>query len=148
MNDIVLNKKESIERCIKQIRTYYALPGAAPFAEDYLKQDAIALNLQRACELCIDLANHTIKLRKLGLPKESKESFRLLAAGGIIPRDLAVRLEGMVGFRNVLVHEYQKLDITLMIDVIENRLDDLVEFTNCIVREFFDITGSPQTEDT
>jgi uncharacterized protein YutE (UPF0331/DUF86 family) len=137
MNDIVLNKKESIERCIKQIRTYYKLPGDGPFEEDRLRQDAIALNLQRACEQCIDLANHTIRVRKLGLPKESRESFRLLAAESIIPRDLAARLEGMVGFRNVLVHEDQRMDIKLMIDVIENRLDDLLHFTDLIVENFF-----------
>lgn len=137
MNDIVLNKKESIERCIKQIRLYYALPAEKPLQEDYFKQDAIALNLQRACEQSIDLANHTIKTRKLGLPKESRESFRLLAQNDIIPRSLADKLENMVGFRNALVHEYQKLDINLMIDVIENHLDDLLDFTNFILKEFF-----------
>jgi uncharacterized protein YutE (UPF0331/DUF86 family) len=136
MNDIVLNKKESVERCIKQIRTYYGLPSDVPFAENYLRQDAVALNLQRACEQCIDLANYVIKVRKLGLPKESKESFRLLATSHIIPGDLAKRLEGMVGFRNILVHEYQRMDLQLMIDVIENRLDDLVLFTDYILREF------------
>ena len=136
MNDIVLNKKESIERCVRQIRSYYSLPAEVPFEEDHLKQDAIAINLQRACEQCIDLANHTIRVRKLGLPKESKESFQLLATNRIIPRDLAQRLQGMVGFRNVLVHEYQRMDIALLIDVIENRLDDLVDFTNFIVKEF------------
>lgn len=141
MNDIVLNKKESIERCVKQVRTYYGLPGDLPFEEDYLKQDAIALNLQRACEQCIDLANHTIRVRKLGLPNESKESFRLLAENHIIPKDLAVRLQGMVGFRNVLVHEYQRLDIRLMIDVIETRLDDLLLFVDCIVKEFYSRPG-------
>jgi uncharacterized protein YutE (UPF0331/DUF86 family) len=136
MNDIVLNKKESIERCISQIRTYYALPSAVEFEEDYMKQDAISINLQRACEQCIDLANHTIKTLKLGLPKESRESFNLLAMGKVIPLELAHRLEGMVGFRNVLVHEYQRMDIGLMIRVIEHHLDDLVEFTNYIVRSF------------
>lgn len=136
MNDILLNKKESIERCIKQVRHYYTLPGTEAFEEDYLRQDAIALNLQRACEQCIDLANHTIKARKLGLPKESREAFRLLADNRIIPRDLAGRLEGMVGFRNVLVHEYQRLDISLMVDVIEHRLGDLLDFTDIIVAEF------------
>jgi uncharacterized protein YutE (UPF0331/DUF86 family) len=136
MNDIVLNKKESVERCVKQIRTYYGLPGQLPFAENYLLQDAVALNLQRACEQCIDLANYVIRVRKLGLPKESKESFRLLASSRIIPDDLAKRLEGMVGFRNVLVHEYQRLDVQLMIDVIENRLDELLRFTDIILKEF------------
>lgn len=132
----VLNKKESIERCVKQIQTYYALPSELPFETDYLKQDAIAANLQRACEQCIDLANHTIKTRKLGLPKESRESFRLLGQNGIIPRDLAAKLENMVGFRNILVHQYQELDIQLMVDVIEKHLNDLVDFTNLIVKEF------------
>jgi uncharacterized protein YutE (UPF0331/DUF86 family) len=136
MNDIILNKKESIERCIKQIRIYYGLPSEIPFEEDYLRQDAVALNLQRACEQCIDLANYLIKLRKLGLPKDSKESFRLLASNRTISADLAKKLEGMVGFRNVLVHEYQRMDIDLMIDVIENRLDDLLLFTDCILKEF------------
>jgi uncharacterized protein YutE (UPF0331/DUF86 family) len=138
MNDIVLNKKESIERCIHQVGAYYALPSDHSFEEDYLKQDAIAINLQRACEQCLDLANHTIKSRKLGLPKESKESFRLLAAAGIIPHELSLRLEGMVGFRNILVHQYQRMDIGLMIQVIEHHLDDLVTFSNHIVKEFAD----------
>jgi uncharacterized protein YutE (UPF0331/DUF86 family) len=136
MNDIILNKKESIERCIKQIGIYYGLPSEIPFEEDYLRQDAVALNLQRACEQCIDLANYVIKLRKLGLPKDSKESFRLLASNRTISADLAKKLEGMVGFRNVLVHEYQRMDIDLMIDVIENRLDDLLLFTDYILKEF------------
>ncbi|MCA1961551.1 MAG: DUF86 domain-containing protein [Desulfomonile sp.] len=136
MDDVVLSKKESIERCIRQVREYYyAVPSDTPFDKDYFKQDAIAMNLQRACEQCIDLANHTVKTRKLGLPKESKESFRLLAERGIIPRDLGANLEKMVGFRNTLVHQYRQLDIHLMVDVIENHLDELVDFTNFIVKE-------------
>jgi uncharacterized protein YutE (UPF0331/DUF86 family) len=136
VTDVVLNKKESIERCIRQVRTYYTMPGDTPFTEDYLKQDAIAINLQRACEQCIDLANHTIRARKLGLPKESRESFQLLALGGIIPEDLAGKLQKMVGFRNTLVHQYQQLDIELMVEVIENHLDDLIGFTNHILEGF------------
>jgi len=129
IDDIVLNKKESIERCIRQIRLYYAKPSDLPFEEDFLKQDAIAINLQRAAEQCIDLANHLVRLKKLGIPKESKESFSLLAKAKIVPQPLAKQLEAMVGFRNTLVHEYQDMEIKIMKDVIENHLDDLVEFT-------------------
>ncbi len=138
MDDIVLNKKESIERCVKQIQTYYAMPRELPFESDHLTQDAIAANLQRACEQCIDLANHIVRMRKLGLPKESRESFRLLAQNGIIPRELAAKLENMVGFRNTLVHQYQDLDIQLMVDVVEKHLNDLIDFTNLVVKEFID----------
>jgi len=46
MNEIILNKKVSIERCIRQIRQYYAVASDSPFALDYLRQDAIAMNLR------------------------------------------------------------------------------------------------------
>jgi uncharacterized protein YutE (UPF0331/DUF86 family) len=130
MMDVVLNKKESIERSIKQIRLYYGLPSDLPFEKDYLKQDAIAINLQRIAEQAIDIANHLIKKKKLGLPKDSRESFDILADAGIIPDDLSSKLKGMVGFRNILVHDYRKLDLGVMLDVIERRLDDLIVFTN------------------
>jgi uncharacterized protein YutE (UPF0331/DUF86 family) len=137
MDNFVLSRKKCIGRCVKQIQTYYQLPVIAPFKEDTPRQDAIGFNLLRACDQCIDLANHTIRVRKLGLPKETRDSFRLLATNRIIPQDLAARLEGMVGFRNVLVHEYQRMDIKLMIDVIENRLGDLLAFVDCILKNFF-----------
>ncbi|MBU3915668.1 DUF86 domain-containing protein [bacterium] len=136
MNDIVLNKKESIERSIKQVKTYYSLESDVPFIEDFLRQDAIAINLQRACEQSIDLANHVVKTKKLGLPKESKEAFQLLSKNNIIPKELSIKLEKMVGFRNVLVHEYQQLDMDLFIDIIENRLMDLIDYTNLILKQF------------
>ena len=132
--DVILNKKESLERCIKQAREYFARPSDVDFREDYLRQDAIAINLQRATELAIDMANHVIKDRRLGLPKESRQSFEILEKSGIIPEELARTLQGMVGFRNILVHEYQKLDIEIMIDIIENRLRDLIDFSNLLLR--------------
>ena len=132
--DVILNKKESLERCIKQVREYYARPTDVDFKEDYLRQDAIAVNLQRATELAIDMANYVIKDRRLGLPKESRQSFEILGKSGIIPQELARTLQGMVGFRNILVHEYQKLDIEIMIDIIENRLRDLIDFSNLLLR--------------
>jgi uncharacterized protein YutE (UPF0331/DUF86 family) len=133
MNDVVLNKKESIERCLKQIRHYYQLPSKFDFTEDHLKQDAIAINMQRACEQAIDLANHVVRLKKLGIPKDSRDSFQLLVANEVIPKGLGDNLIKMIGFRNVLVHEYQQLDIDLMVDVIEHHLDDLLDFTTHVL---------------
>ncbi|HDN26085.1 MAG TPA: DUF86 domain-containing protein [Thioploca sp.] len=133
MNEVALNKKISIERCIQQIRNFYAQKSDLPFDTDYLKQDAIAMNLQRACQLAIDLANHTIKVKKLGLPQDSKNSFELLAVAKVIDPQLSGNLQAMVGFRNVLVYEYQELDLGVMIDVIENHLDKLRVFANCLL---------------
>jgi uncharacterized protein YutE (UPF0331/DUF86 family) len=128
MNEVILNKKVSIERCIAQIGKYFVAPSALPFVEDHYKQDAIAMNLQRACELSIDIANHLIRTNKLGLPQDSRDSFELLNRAGLINAELTAALKAMIGFRNVLVHEYQKLDLDIMRNIIECRLHDLVDF--------------------
>lgn len=134
MDDVILNKKESIERCIKQARAFHAQLTDLPFEQDLFKQDAVSLNVQRAVEQAIALANHVVKKRKLGLPKESRESFRLLESAGIVPAELSQRLQSMIGFRNVLVHEYQQVDAGILVEVINLRLDDLIEFTNCVLK--------------
>ena len=133
IDDVILNKVESIERCIAQVRKYYAMPSEKNFDQDFLRQDAIALNLQRACEQAIDLANHLIKTNKYGLPKESRESFDLLARNGVISGELAGKLRAMVGFRNTLVHQYQSLDIGIMVAVIEHNLVDFTNFTAAVI---------------
>jgi uncharacterized protein YutE (UPF0331/DUF86 family) len=130
MNEIILNKKVSIERCIQQIETYYALDTGLPFATDYLRQDAIAMNLQRACELTIDIANYLIKSKKLGLPQDSRDSFTLLQQAGLITIEQMNMLQAMVGFRNTLIHQYQKLDLQIMVDVIEHHLRELLDYAN------------------
>ncbi len=105
MLDPVLNKKESIERCIIQIQRYYALPSEKPFSEDFLKLDAISANLQRLCQFAIDLANLTIRKKKLSLPKDSADSFQILAKADLIGQKLGDSLKGMVGFRNVVAED-------------------------------------------
>jgi len=75
MNDVAANKKESIERCIKQIHTYYHLPDTVPFEKNFLKQDAIAINIQRACEQTIDLANYTITKIQAGNAQKQQRQF-------------------------------------------------------------------------
>jgi uncharacterized protein YutE (UPF0331/DUF86 family) len=128
--DVALNKKESIERCIRQVQKYYCSPSDLPFEADHMKQDAIAANLQRAAEQTIDLANHIIRKGKLGLPKDSRDSFTILADAKAISVELAKKLKGMVGFRNILVHDYCELNLNIVKDIIEHRLDDLILFTN------------------
>ena len=134
MNETILNKKISIERCIVQVQKYYALPSDIPFRENYLIQDAIAMNLQRLGELAIDIANYLIKKKKLGLPQDSADAFELLQRGGIISESLTKNMKGMVGFRNIVVHEYQKLDLDIMIDVIEHHLHEPLEFADLALR--------------
>jgi uncharacterized protein YutE (UPF0331/DUF86 family) len=135
MNDVLLNKKASIERCLQRVRTKWQQPRLLPLEDDFDTQDIVVLNLLRACELSIDMANHVIRSRQLGLPQNSKESFQLLQGAGIITPEMSDRMQRMVGFRNIGVHEYQKLDLGRLGQIIDHYLDDLVAYTNLLLKQ-------------
>ena len=46
---------------------------------------------------------------------------------------LADKLQKMIGFRNMVVHEYQRINIDIVVAVIETGLDDLIEFCDIIL---------------
>lgn len=120
MNDVVVNKTESIQRCVRRAREEYA--ATDDFAGDYTRQDAAILNVTRACEQAIDLANHVIRA----------ETFDHLVGAGILDAQLGAKLKKMVGFRHAAVHEYQDLDFQVVAAVIRRGLDDLLAFTDRI----------------
>ena len=73
VDDVILNKAASLERCLKRIQEEYA-GRKQNLVENQTKQDAIVLNLQRACETAIDLAMYVVSQRKLGVPQDSRDA--------------------------------------------------------------------------
>jgi len=131
MNDIVINKIQSIQRCVRRAREeYQADPDG--FATNCTRQDAALLNVLRACETAIYLANHVIRAYKLGIPVSSADSFKLLRAERIIDARLTERMEKMVGFRNTVIHQYTQVDIRIVKVVIVSELDELLAFADRI----------------
>lgn len=130
--DVIFNKMETIERCIKRIHEEYE--GNPANLKDYTKQDSVILNIQRACEASIDLAMHMVSEKKLGIPQSSREVFDILEKNNIINSSLREKLKAMVGFRNIAVHDYQKINLIIVQKIIENNLDDLESFCKIILR--------------
>lgn len=133
MNDVVQNKVAGMQRCVKRAREELAHAGDA-FASDFTRQDAAILNVTRACELAIDLANHTIKIHKLGLPKDSHDTFQLLFLANLISNELCASMKRMVGFRNLAVHQYEELNMDIVVSVIRNDLDGLLTFGDTLLK--------------
>ena len=132
MNDTLIQKIQSTQRCIQRAREIYR-KHQNRFLQDLDAQDAAVLNLIRSCELAIDMANYIIKRDKLGIPTSSAESFELLARSNTINYELAQRLKQMVGFRNLAVHEYREIDFNRVAEIIEHDLNDLVVFMDRIM---------------
>jgi uncharacterized protein YutE (UPF0331/DUF86 family) len=133
MNEAILYKAQSIQRCIKRARQEYNDAGAQ-FRSDFTRQDASVLNITRAYEQAIDLANHVIRQQRLGIPGQSRQSFRLLAEEGIVTRELANRLGKMVGFRNIAIHQYEDLNVEILVSVITKDSDDLLRFSEIMLQ--------------
>ena len=118
-----------IETCVRQLRTL-ARPDA--IAHDIREQRFVEHTLQIAVQAALDVASHIVSDRRLGEPRTNRELFDLLARDGWIPETLADSLRRMVGFRNVLVHGYDDVDIGVVQDVVANRLPDLIEFVAAV----------------
>lgn len=132
-DDILSNKAASIERCIKRIREEY-IGHEQDFLTNYTRQDAVVLNLQRACETAIDMATHIVRIKHLGLPQSSRDLFVLLAQTKIISEELSQHLKSMVGFRNIAVHDYVHIDLEIVTGIINYRLDDFLEFNKQLLK--------------
>ncbi len=127
MDNIILNKTASIERCLSRIQEEYE--GFEHELEtNYRRQDAIILNLLRACDQAIDIANHLVKIKKLGIPQNTKDSFDILQQRQILPSETANALKNIVGFRNIATHEYQKLNLDTLKNILANHLQDFRTF--------------------
>lgn len=135
MNDIILNKYSIIQRCIARINEEYK-GHESELVTNYTQQDSIILNIQRACQAAQDMANYVIKLKKLGIPQNARESFQLLNDHGLVSAPLTVSMTKMVGFRNIAIHEYQKLNIAILKSVIENHVDEINGFAEEVMRSF------------
>lgn len=133
MTDVLIAKQQSLERCLARVRHAWEQPSALPFERDHDRQDIIALNLQRACEQALDMANHVVAARKLGWPRTSAESFDLLERAGLVTAATAGQMKAMVGLRNVVVHQYQDLDLDIVTSVVREHLGDLSDFARTMV---------------
>jgi len=132
IDDVILNKIEIIKRCIRRVEEEY--DGNPKNLENYTKQDSITLNIQRACEAVIDLGMHVIAERDLGIPQTSRDTFEILQDNKIISPEMSERLKAMIGFRNIAIHNYQRLNLKIVQAIIEKDLKDLLYFTDVILK--------------
>ncbi|OGQ07873.1 MAG: transcriptional regulator [Deltaproteobacteria bacterium RIFCSPLOWO2_12_FULL_40_28] len=132
--DVVLEKVGQIQNSIKRI---HEKTKNDPSALDNLDiQDIVALNLQRAIQTTIDLAGHVVADEGLGLPNTIKENFSILQKNKIIDKALSEKMQKMVGFRNIAVHEYAIIDKEVLKAIVTSRLPDLEKFYATILEQF------------
>ncbi len=129
---VVLQKLESLRRCISRIEE--KTPSSLVDLESDLdRQDIIAVNLERAVQVCVDIAFHVISLKNELIPETMAQSFYTLEKMGILDKSIATRMAKSVGFRNTAVHAYQSIDWAIVYQIITCHLNDFREFARQVV---------------
>lgn len=126
MDDISINKASIVRRCLARIGEEYR--GDPSRLADFTTQDSVILNLLRACEASIDLAMHRIAAARLGIPQSSRDAFDILANHRLITPETAGAMKNMVGFRNIAVHDYQRIQLEILKSILTNHLPDFESY--------------------
>jgi uncharacterized protein YutE (UPF0331/DUF86 family) len=127
--DLVFKKLAAIETYVRELRTLARLEA---LRDDVREERFVTRTLQMAIEAALDVASHIVSDERLGEPQTNRELFDLLERNGWLPTALAAQLGDMAGFRNVLVHGYDEVDLTVVEDVLRNHLGDLLAFVEAV----------------
>lgn len=116
--------------------------------DEYLDDDNIQTiverKLQLAIQVCMDIGSYLIGQLGLTAPDEPENVFVVLGREGIINRDLARRMVGMVRFRNILVHDYLEIDSHIVYHNLAGELDDFDQFSQEIIARFLPASSSAE----
>ncbi len=134
--ELIAKKLALIETCVRELQT---LSRPAEISRDVREERFVEHTLQIAIQAALDVASHIVSDQRLGEPRTNRELFDILERAGFLPNRLAANLKNMVGFRNILVHGYEIVDLAILREVVEDRLDDLLAFVKAI-RKRFNIT--------
>ena len=127
--DLLEKKLAFIETCVRELRE---LAKPEMIAKDIREERFIAHTLQIAIQAARDIASHIISDLRLGEPSTNRDLFELLRKNSWLDQQLAETMSAAIGFRNIIVHGYEIVDLEVMKNIVETNLDDLLSFVDNI----------------
>jgi len=130
--ELVISKLDSLARCIERLRS------KTPERLDVLQkdmdvQDIVAVNLERAVQVCVDIALHwTATQSQCPVPETMAESFQVMANQHALPEPIAQDLISAVGFRNLSVHAYDKINWEIVWNILNKHIEVFPKFASHI----------------
>jgi uncharacterized protein YutE (UPF0331/DUF86 family) len=124
-SDLIIIKAEAVKKHLKRIDAKCSSITFDQFLVDIDVQESIFFNIQMAIQNCLNIAAHIISDENLGVPGSNNEMFYLLEDNGYIKKPVTEKMVKAVGFRNLIVHEYVKLDMKQVYDITQNEINDL-----------------------
>jgi uncharacterized protein YutE (UPF0331/DUF86 family) len=125
--EVLKKRLEQLNLSLNKIKRYQKL-SLEEFLEDDIVQDVVEYNLFIAVNMIVDIAVHIVVDNNLGSPITMAEAFEILYKEKYISKDDMITYKNMVAFRNILSHEYVKIDKKMVYDIMINNLSDFERF--------------------
>jgi uncharacterized protein YutE (UPF0331/DUF86 family) len=129
---LILRKLAALDEYMGQIKVY-ADTSTTEYASDWKIQRIVERTLQIMIETCLDISSHIISDEKLAIPETYADMFRILARNGILKDSQLGALEKMARFRNIIVHDYERIDPTIVVGILKNNVSDFERFKKSII---------------
>lgn len=130
---LIGRKIAEVETYLDQVKEFSKISLTA-YRNDWKAQRIVERTLQMLIELCIDIANHLISDKNMRLPTGYADTFKVLMENKVISKELFKRMERMAKFRNIIVHQYEKIDPTIVISILRKDLNDFERYKKAIIK--------------
>lgn len=125
----LINRKIVLLAQAKKELLGYGIKSLDGFKKNHKDQKAVQKILQEMVEICMDIGKHIIADEGFRFPEDSKDIFEVLNENDVLSKKTALIMRNMVGFRNVVVHLYEKIDLEIVYGILKKRLGDFNTFT-------------------
>ena len=129
-----------IENKLSSITKYLSiLDSFKKYSRDTLENDLVVRGaaeryLYLVTQSAIDLAEAVISYKKLRKPTTMGESFYILGEAKLIDSKLVQQMAKLVGFRNIMAHDYERVDYDIVYDILQSKLKDIEAFSHAVER--------------
>jgi uncharacterized protein YutE (UPF0331/DUF86 family) len=124
-NGVIVAKLAIIEEYLKKLQEYFPV-SLEQFKSDWGLQKIVERSLQVMIEVMIDIAERIIAQKSITPQKTAADTLKKLRELGIIQSDDAY--SKMVRFRNLVVHQYDSIELGILYSIVQNNLDDFNKF--------------------
>ena len=132
-DDVIGERLKWLARYVDELRIYRKRATSfRVYQEDMALRRAVERTLQIAVEACLDIGRRLIALEGFRYPEDNKDVFQVLYEEGVVPEDLLPALVEMARFRNLIVHDYARVDDAKVYGILKKRLTDFDAYARAI----------------
>lgn len=137
VDDVIANRLKLLAEYLDELQTFRKQTNSfKAYLEDTLLRRAVERTLQIAVEACLDIGRRLISLEGFRYPEDNKDVFQVLIEEKIVSKTLSYHLLDMARFRNLMVHDYAKVDDAKVYGILKKRIGDFDQYARAIVLYF------------